>query len=283
MLNSPSHLTNGQMSKLKNWFVQPYIDMVVETLEDMGKQNTLPALMALITTPNLSRNQMQLSIAEGVADVDNELKANIVRIIGTEDENTDNIYTILYKMLHEFRLNKSPDSPFADEETAAAIDQGNDDTLYDRAYHKTKTLAFRLETDGPIPSDDVLELGFLAVVQQVLANIQIDQAPITNVVEEKIEEHPLQVYESDSDESDLALAIELSKQHIQESEDDDELALAIELSKQTPSMLNQYNLIPAQAPEIVENDFDEQLARILQEEEDAAYAARLSSYSARPE
>ncbi|MBI2791246.1 MAG: hypothetical protein HYX61_04755 [Gammaproteobacteria bacterium] len=244
MLNGTA-LTKGQCHKLKNWFIDPYISMLVDTLENAAPQ-VLATLIQLVTSP-VSEKQKKLVIAETVTEKDDELKKQIQKILPLANKNLINeIYNILYKMLHEMRLNKNPDSPFADDHNAIMIEQGNAENLYDQTYHKTQTLAFRLGTDGPIPSDLEVEAGFLAVVKEVMLDKMKEMAPVLPV----------------QDKNDIDVS------------EEDELQLAIELSKQQPSFFIQFDdEFLARKLQVEEEELYAKMK--LQEEEDYRYARKL--------
>ncbi|MBI2791070.1 MAG: hypothetical protein HYX61_03845 [Gammaproteobacteria bacterium] len=273
MLKHGPSLTSHQLETMKAWYIQPYLQIVADAVEDKGAE-VLKNLVEIITGPTTSK-QRNLVIGEGVAQPDKELKTAIEKVMGKlpEDE-ISSLYDALYILLHQFRLNKSPDSPYADDHNAAMIAKyQNTEALYDNTYHKKGKVSFKLREKEVEPSSEQIEAAFIIVIKSVLQEILSENKKEETVPVSKVEEskngkrksenvnHP--VIDLTLDESPSFLPQFKQKQ---EQEELDRL-LALE-------MANQENEHATKKPKLSP---DEILARKLQEEEDLAYARYLNT------
>src|SRR5690348_6830799 len=136
MLQKGPSLNSHQLETMKAWHIQPYLQILADAVE--GKETGVLKNLVSLITGSITLKQKNLVIGDGVAQPDEELKDAIKGVMGKlpkDDFNT--LYEALYTLLHQFRLNKNPDSPFADEHNAAMIDkyQHHDmSALYEQTY-----------------------------------------------------------------------------------------------------------------------------------------------------
>lgn len=175
-----NELSLGQKNKIRNWYVQPYITMVddaLEAIEDKHlKANILKQLIGLVTKEKsqYSFTQRQLTIHEDAVQQDEKLKSDIGKVLQkipssiSHNISADEIYTPLFKLLHEFRFNKNPDSQSADLINNFLAQNAETSNLYEATYHKTETLARRLLTDGPEVKEAQVEKAVLDIIAEEL-------------------------------------------------------------------------------------------------------------------
>ncbi|MBS0287067.1 MAG: hypothetical protein JSR17_07215 [Proteobacteria bacterium] len=143
--------------------IRAYTNFLYDTVEGLKLKDINTAFNDLIDliTQDISRYPLtvrQLPIGEVVAQEDVALRQNIQKILpGFSKADLDVVYTNLYKLFHEYRLNKSPDCPFADENNAVVIARDESDRLYDETYQKKGKFASRMIKDGDLLSDEEIE------------------------------------------------------------------------------------------------------------------------------
>ncbi len=192
MKKGPSGLTLAQESKIENWYIKPYIEIIQDSLADIkGIESdvVLKKLISLIAQDKKTyRNEtLNLPIGDGVAQKDVSLFNSVKALVPTASTNEiQPIYDALYKLFHEIRLNKSPDSPFADDHNAAIVAKYtvhgvyNADKAYNEAYQKTGNLATRLLADGPETSSETIEAYVLASLRtsfNLIVEIKSNESP----------------------------------------------------------------------------------------------------------
>jgi hypothetical protein len=265
-------LKSHQLETMKAWYIQPYLQIVADAVEDKGTA-VLKNLVEIATNP-ITLKQKNLVVGEGVAQPDEELKTAIVKVLGRLPiDDFNSLYDALYILLHQCRLNKSPDSPYADDHNTAMAQQyiNNPDKLYENTVPKKGKVSFKLREKEVEPSSEQIEAGFLIAVKDVLGEI---------VAERKEEQESKKRKRVSKDESDsgsdsedtIDLTLESSSSYLPQFKQSQkqielDLQLALEMEKEEKKH-------SAKRPRLSP---DEILARRLQEEEDSAYAQYLNS------
>lgn len=274
MLKHGPSLSEHQLETMKAWYIQPYLQILADAVED--KENSVLRNLVAIATGSITDKQQKLVIGEGVAQPDEDLKIAISRVMGElSKEQFDYLYDALYILIHQFRLNKNPDSPFADEHNALMIAQHQvGGGLYENTYHKKGTISHKLKDKDIEPNSAEIESSFMTVVKNVLEEIlpqteQKEILPNNNSGDSKKRKRVAKNQEIET-HSVIDLTLDVTpnflpqyKRNQEQEEIDRQLALKMtqeELSIKKPKL----------SP-------DEILARKLQEEEDLAYARYLSS------
>jgi hypothetical protein len=274
MLKHGPSLSQHQLETMKAWYIQPYLQIIADAVEDKGAA-VLKNLVA-IATSSITNTQKNLVIGEGVAQPDEDLKVAISKIMGElPKEQFDYLYDALYILIHQFRLNKNPDSPFADEHNALMIAQHQiGGGLYENTYHKKGTISHKLKDKDIEPNSAKIESAFITVIKNVLEEIlsqsvQKEIVPNNNFDDSKKRKRVAKTQEEVHSVIDLTLDetpnfLPQYKNNQEQEELDRQLAL--KMTKEEELTLKKPKLSP-----------DEILARKLQEEEDLAYARYLSS------
>ncbi len=187
MIKAPTSLTKAQQVKIDSYYINPFIEIIQDALADIKgikADEALKQLIALVVKDKkqYKKETLELPIGEGVAQKDISLFNNIKSILPkSSDEERQPVYDALYKLFHEFRLNKSPDSPFADEHNTAIVAKYtvngvyNPEKGYNEAYQKTGTLAKRLLGDGPETTPEIIEAYVLASLHKFLnVNVKVE-------------------------------------------------------------------------------------------------------------
>ena len=196
--NGVQRLTIRQRSQVKDAFVKPYIQLIVDNLDldldhdqdqdqdqdddDDSDQNKKPDLNTLKVemqckllkqlTDLISRplhqytpEALTLVIAEGTQQEDQKLKTSVDQILGSfslASDSREMIYKTLYRLFHECRLNKSPDPADINARITCALEQYNLPYLLEEHYNdipkKTDTLITRLRLSTSDPDPSLATL-----------------------------------------------------------------------------------------------------------------------------
>lgn len=142
--------------------VRAYTNLLSESLESIKLNDAKATFVALLDLICLDLNSYdndtkKLPIGEAVAQEDLLLRIQIQSLLpeSVDKDDLGTVYTVVYTLFHEYRLNKSPDCPYADDNNSAVLARGGEH-IYAQTYQKTGTLAARCKRDGVQLSDAVI-------------------------------------------------------------------------------------------------------------------------------
>ncbi len=236
--------------------VRAYTNMLSESLEGIklndGKA-TFVALLDLICLDlsSYDNDTKKLPIGEAVAQEDLLLRIKVQSLLpdSVDKDDLETIYTILYKLLHEYRLNKSPDCPFADDNNAAVLAIGGEH-VYAQSYQKTGTLAARCKKDGEQLSDAVIGDIVLSILKGIKEEVCKSNKTLVRPISPK------------------AAVSESKRQKESSPKRDEDNRLIEEKDKPNGAILLQFETKKIQDNSWYQEQLDRDLAQRLQQEED---------------
>lgn len=209
-----SKLNERQTLKLKDHYLKPFVHIVWKNLDCVQekdlKYGVLFDLMQLVIRDRALLEPATIDLTICDQEIDRQLCKEIDEILknfSCDRVSINHIYQALYVILHQYRLNKSPDPILIDVKNQEALGFNN---TWDYVYTDTKQgihkLSFGLKTDGPEPSDFTLEQAVINAIPVVLSE------HFLTLLEEDALLSPVAVSEDEQIKDDERLARELARE-----------------------------------------------------------------------
>ncbi|MCS5710631.1 hypothetical protein [Candidatus Berkiella aquae] len=178
MQNGP--INTQQSARLERDYVTPIVQMLLENIKELELPSDqteliLGNLLGIITEEKISAKSTALPFHQD----DHDLKAHIASTLAShvdkeKAENAlDNFYHLLHMLVHEYYLNKTPDSDEDIQKNTETADKFSQDQitgeqLYEQSLNVFNKLSIRLLAYGPEIADEDLKSAVISATKNAI-------------------------------------------------------------------------------------------------------------------